>query len=169
MPSNGLLHNNVSVMLLGVLLSDMLQQAASIVNSFLMINTFYNVHTWAISFLRNLANMSSMVPFSIFVPNWGPRPKPRRPEEVVYIPNDSCSHFTQRLFPPKLPQQHTCTAYYDTFTSFILIIHHIHTSNYSLYSHDIFTLTLSMTTVAGRLPSVLCVRYSNFAVHTYDL
>ncbi len=42
-------------------------------------------------------------------PIWAPRPKQRRPEEVVYIPNDSCSHFTQRLFPPKLPQQHTCT------------------------------------------------------------
>ncbi len=36
-----------------------------------------NVHTWAISFLRHLANMSSMVPFcastdSGFVPNLGP-------------------------------------------------------------------------------------------------
>ncbi len=63
---------------------------------------FDNVHTWAISFLRHLANMSSMVPFwastdSIFVPNWGLCLKPRPPEEVVYIPNDSCSHFTERL------------------------------------------------------------------------
>jgi hypothetical protein len=41
----------------------------------------------------------------------GLRPKPRRPEEVVYSPNDSCSHFTQHLFPPKLPQQHTCTIF----------------------------------------------------------
>ncbi len=46
--------------------------------------------------------MSSMVPFwastdSVFVPNWDPHPKPRCPEEVVYIPKDSCSHFTQRL------------------------------------------------------------------------
>jgi hypothetical protein len=37
-----------------------------------------NVHTWAISFLRHLANVSSMVPFwastdSGFVPNLGPR------------------------------------------------------------------------------------------------
>jgi hypothetical protein len=64
---------------------------------------FDNVHTWAISFLRHLANMSSMVSLwastdSVFVPNWGLCPKPRRLEEVVYIPNDSCSHFTQRLF-----------------------------------------------------------------------
>ncbi len=35
-------------------------------------------------------------------PILGPRPKPCRPEEVVYSPNDSCSHFTPRLFPPKL-------------------------------------------------------------------
>ncbi len=34
----------------------------------------------------------------------GPLPKPRHPEEVVYRLNDSCSHFTQRLFPPKVPQ-----------------------------------------------------------------
>ncbi len=31
-------------------------------------------------------------------PFGGPRPKPRRPEEVVYSPNDSYSHFTQRVF-----------------------------------------------------------------------
>ncbi len=78
-----------------------------------------NVHTWAIFFLRHLANMSSMFPFwastdSGFVPNLGPRPKPRHPEEVVYSPKDSCSNFTQRLFPQKLPQQHTCTASYNT-------------------------------------------------------
>ncbi len=74
------------------------------------INTWLNnVHTWAMSFLWHLANMSCMVPFwastdSGSVPIWGPRPKPRRPEEVVYILNDSCSHFTQRLFPPRVPQ-----------------------------------------------------------------
>jgi hypothetical protein len=60
-------------------------------------------------------------------PIWGPRPKPRRPEEVVYGPNDSCSHFTQRLFPPKLPQQHTCTIFSISSPSSILIIHHIQT------------------------------------------
>jgi hypothetical protein len=58
-------------------------------------------------------------------PIWGPHPKPRRQEEVVYSPNESCSHFTQRLFPPKLPQQHTCTIFNIRSPSFILIIHHI--------------------------------------------
>jgi hypothetical protein len=64
--------------------------------------------------------MSCMVPFwastdSGSVPIWGPRPKPRRPEEIVYILNDSCSHFTQRL-----------TVHTIHRISFILIIHHIH-------------------------------------------
>jgi hypothetical protein len=64
-------------------------------------------------FLRHLVNMSFMFPFwastgSGSVPIWeGPRPKPRHPEDVVYSLNDSCSHFTQRLFPPKVPQQQT--------------------------------------------------------------
>jgi hypothetical protein len=60
----------------------------------------------------------------------GPRPKPCRPKEVVYSPNDSCSHFTQRLFPRKLPQQHTCTIFSTHLLSFLLIIHHIQASIY---------------------------------------
>ncbi len=54
-------------------------------------------------------------------PIWGPHPKPSRPEEVVYSLNDSCSHFTQRLFPAKLPRQHTCTIFIIHSPSFILI------------------------------------------------
>jgi hypothetical protein len=69
-------------------------------------------------------------------PLWGPRPKPRRPEEVVYSPNDSCSHFTQRLFPLKLPQQHTCTIFSIHSPSFILIIHHIQANIYILLLQD---------------------------------
>jgi hypothetical protein len=58
-------------------------------------------------------------------PLWGPHPKPRCPEEVVYIPNDSCSHFTQLVFPPKLPWRHTCTAPHYTFN----LIHTYYTSH----------------------------------------
>ncbi len=83
-------------------------------------------------FLWHLANMSCMVPFwastdSGSVPIWGPRPKPHRLEEVDYNLNDSYSHFTQLLFPPRVPQ-HTSlllAAYTVYRTSFILIIHHI--------------------------------------------
>jgi hypothetical protein len=79
---------------------------------FTFVHHLSNVHTWAMFFLRHLANMSCMVSFwastgSGFVHICGPRTEPRRPEEVVNSLNDSCSHFTQRLFPPKLPQQHT--------------------------------------------------------------
>jgi hypothetical protein len=78
-------------------------------------------------------------------PIWGPRPKPRRPEEVVYSPNYSCSHFTQRLFPPKLPQQHICTIFSIHSPSFILIIHHIQATFTSFYyesNHSIISSAL---------------------------
>jgi hypothetical protein len=69
---------------------------------------------------------------SALSPICGPRPKPRQLEEVVYSPNDSCSHFTQCLFPPKRPQQHTCTIFSIHSPSFILIIHRIQASIYIL-------------------------------------
>ncbi len=69
-------------------------------------------------------------------PMRGPRPKPHRPEEVVYTLNDSCSHFTQHLFPPKLPRQHTRTIFITHSPSFMLIIHHIQTSIYILLLHN---------------------------------
>jgi hypothetical protein len=76
-------------------------------------------------------------------PIWGPSPKPRHQEEVVYSPNDSCSHFTQCLFPQKLPQQHVLLLMIH-LTSFILIIHHIHTNNYTfLFTWHIHTFTSS--------------------------
>jgi hypothetical protein len=97
----------------------------------------------------------------VLSPIWGPHPKPRRPEEVevVYSPNDSCSHFTQRFFPPKLPQQHTCTIFSIRSSSFILIIHHIQTIFTSFYYETIILLFLQLF-MAGRLLLVSCVRYS---------
>ncbi len=111
--------------------------------------------------------MSSMVPLSpsehqltpALFPIWGPRPKPPRPEEVVHSLKYSCSHFTQCLFPPKLPQQHTCTTFIIHSSSFILIIHHIHTSNYTLLLHDRFISSFLRFFIAGQLPWVSCVRY----------
>ncbi len=88
----------------------------SAVNSFLIhIHYLSNVHTWAIFFLRHLANMSSMVPFwastdSSFVPNLGPASEATPSIHVLFL--------TIHL------------------TSFILIIHHIRTSNHSFYLHD---------------------------------
>ncbi len=92
-------------------------------------------------------------------PIWGPPPKPRRPEEVVYSPNDSCSHFAQRLFPPKLPQQYTCTIFSIRSLSFILIIHHIQTIFTSFY-YETIILSFLQLLLAGRLLSVSCVLYS---------
>jgi hypothetical protein len=92
-------------------------------------------------------------------PFWDPRPKPRRPEEVVCSLNDSCSHFTPRLFPPKLP----CNIH-ELFlaihsTSFISIVHHIHAGNYIFYLDNIFTLSFFQVFMVGQLPSVLRVHY----------
>jgi hypothetical protein len=140
------------------------------VNSSLrLVRYLSNVHTWAIFFLRHLANTSSLVPFEhqltpALSPIWGPGPKPRRPEEVVYSQNDSCSHFTQRLFPPKLPQQHTCSIFNIHSPSFILIIHHIQESIYILLLQDKITLSFLRLFLAGRLLSVSCVRYSKLLV-----
>jgi hypothetical protein len=70
-----------------------------------------NVHTWALVFLRHLASMPFMVPFWAYTDS-GSVPISRSPcynacpEEIVYSLNDSCSHFTQRLFPPNVPHQH---------------------------------------------------------------
>jgi hypothetical protein len=116
-------------------------------------------------FLRHLANMSCMVPFwastgSGFASIWGPRPKPRRPEEVVYSLNESCSHFTQCLFPPKLRQQHIQIISYGTCTSFIPFIHHLYAHIYIFYFHVSFIISLPRIFMAGRLPSVPCVRHT---------
>jgi hypothetical protein len=87
----------------------------------------------------------------------GPRQKPRRPEEVVYSLNDSCSRFTQRIFPPKLPQQHTCTSLHYTFTS----IHAYYTSHSGNQLHlFIYMITHSFISTAphGR-PAALGLLY----------
>jgi hypothetical protein len=103
-------------------------------------NSSQHVHTiWAMyilglcSFLRHIANMSFMVPFwastdSGSVPIWGPRPKLRYLEKIVYSPNDSCSHFTH-LFPPNVPHQHTEIISYTTqkYHSYLLYITFIRT------------------------------------------
>jgi hypothetical protein len=68
----------------------------------------------------------------------GPCPKPRCPEEVVYSLNDSCSHFTQRLFPLKLPQQHIQNSY-----STSNIIHTYYTSHLYAHLHLLFYISCS--------------------------
>jgi hypothetical protein len=90
-------------------------------------------------------------------PIWDPHPKPSCPEEVVYSPNDSCSHFTQRLFPPNFLSTihvlffiiHSCLLYI-TFKQAIT----------SLYIHDKSTLSFLRLFIAGRLPSISRVRYT---------
>ncbi len=127
------------------------------------------VHTWASFFLRHLVNMSFMVPFwastdSGSVPISGsPCPKPCCPEEVVYSPNDSCSHFTQRLFPPSVPWQRTVIFHISLKYPIIArthIRHHIICTFTSFILHILFTSLFLLIFMAGWLPSAPCVRYS---------
>ncbi len=71
--------------------------------------------SWGTSQRRPSWSPSEHLPTPALSPFGGPRPKPYYLEEVVYSPNDSCSHFTQRLFLPKVPQQHTGIISYSTF------------------------------------------------------
>ncbi len=88
------------------------------------------------------------------------------PEEVVYSLNDSCSHFTQRLFPPNVP--HQCIVnilLWCTTITHIHIIHHIHVYIHILISYITlmyihFTSSFLLLFVTGWLPSTLCVRYT---------
>ncbi len=89
-------------------------------------------------------------------PIWSPPPKPRHLEEVVYSLNDSCSHFTQRLFLPNFLSNIHGMFLTVHSTSFISIIHRIDTHTYIFYLHDIFTLSFLRIFMAGRLPSVVC-------------
>jgi hypothetical protein len=70
-------------------------------------------------------------------PIWGPCPKPRRPEEVVYSLNDSCSHFTQCLFPRNFLG--------DIHILFLIIhsilIHTYYTSHSNKQSHPFIYMT----------------------------
>ncbi len=89
---------------------------------------------------------------------WGLCPKPRRPEEVVYSPNDSCSHFAQRPETSSATYMY-CFLWYIRHHSYLLYITSMRTI-IPFYLYDIFTLSLLQILMAGRLPSVLCVWYS---------
>jgi hypothetical protein len=45
-------------------------------------------------------------------------------------------------------------------TSFISFIHHIYMHFHTFYLHDLFTISFLRLFMAGRLPSVPCVRYT---------
>jgi hypothetical protein len=69
----------------------------------------------------------------------------------------SLNVFSLRNF---LSNIHVLVLHY-TSSSFILIIHHIQASNYNLLLHVESTLSFLRLFIAGRLPSVSCVRYNN--------
>ncbi len=147
----------------------MLQQGWHLVKNSSFIFTHYlsNVHTWAIFFLRHLANMSSMVGPLLSI-NWlwlchqfGARVRSHTVRRRLFIVLMTAAHISPNVFSPRnfLSNTHVLLLTIHS-TSFILFIHQIHTNNYTFYLHDIFTLSLLQILMAGRLPSVLCVRYT---------
>ncbi len=102
-----------------------------------------NVDTWAMFLLRHLANTSFMVRFWAStdfssVPILGGPASEATPSRRG-CPNDSCSHFTQRLFPPKVPPQHTETIYMVHNN----IIHTYYTSHLYAHLHLLFYMSCS--------------------------
>ncbi len=100
-------------------------------------------------------------------PLWGTRPKPRRPEEVVIVLM-TAAHISPNVFSLRnfLSNIHVLLLTIHS-TSFISIIHHIHTSNCIFYLHDIFTPSLLQIIMAGWLPSVPCVRYNSVVLYSH--
>ncbi len=125
-----------------------------------------NVHTWAIFFLRHLANMSCMVPFwaptgSGFVPFGGARVRSHAVRRRLFIVLMTAAHISPNVFSLRnflsnihdlfltVLANHTYWLYITfirTFTSFIL--------------HVLFTHSLRRVFIAGWLPSAPCVRYN---------
>jgi hypothetical protein len=103
-------------------------------------------------------------------PFGGPRPKPRYPEEVVYSPNDSCSHFTQCLFPPKVPQQHTGIISYSIWQYHSHLLYITFTCTLPPFIlHALFNFTSS--DLHGRLAALgsLCPIQKAFIGHFFGL
>ncbi len=114
-------------------------------------SSLQRVHEWACTYLGYVL-LEALREYVLHGPllsiNWlrlcplgGLRPNPRRPEEIVYSPNDSCSHFTQRLFPPKVPQQHTRIISYST--SNIIHTRTYYTSHLYAHLHLLFYMSCS--------------------------
>jgi hypothetical protein len=85
-------------------------------------------------------------------------------EEVVYSLNDSCSYFTQHLFPLSVSYQHTVNISLKyTTKAHIHIIYHIYTYIRILVLYitliRTFISSFLLLFVAGWLPSNLCVGY----------
>ncbi len=120
--------------------------------------------SWGTSRVRASWSPSGHILTPAMSPFWGaPVRSHACPEDAVYSLNDSCSCFTQRLFP--------LSGFSPTYSeyliiicgnAFIHIIHHILTYIYTIhhthmYIH-IFIPSFLLLFVAGWLPLTLCVR-----------
>jgi hypothetical protein len=126
-----------------------------------------NVHTWAMFFLRHLANMSCMVPFwastgSGSVPIWGARVRSHAVLRRLFIVLITAAHISSNVFSlwkflsniqglfltvhsNIIHTYYTYITFIHRFTSFILYV--------------LFTYSLLRIFMAGWLPSAPCVGY----------
>jgi hypothetical protein len=127
-----LLHYNVTTVLRMLTKLITLQQGwySAVISSLILMRYLSNIHTWAIFFLRHLANMSSMVPSWAWTDSvWSNAVRKRLFTFLMTAAHISPDVFSLRNF---LGNVHVLFLIIHS-TSFILIIHHIRTSNYSFY------------------------------------
>jgi hypothetical protein len=109
-----------------------------------------SVRTWAISFLRHLANMSSMVPFwastdSGFVPNPGPRVRSHTVQRRLFISLMTAAHISPNVFSlwNFLSNIHLLLSLYIHRNLFLLYITFIRTI-YILFIYTTIRFTISV-------------------------
>ncbi len=136
-----LLHCNVIGLLLGCWSTDNVTTTMVFCcdSSWRTVHYLFNVRTWAIFFLRHLANMSSMVPLrgstdSGFVPNLGPRIRSHAVRRRLFIVLMIAAHISPNVFPSETSSATYMYYFYHTFT----VIH----TNYTSHSNNIYILLL---------------------------
>jgi hypothetical protein len=120
------------------------------------------LHTWAVFFLRHLANVSSMVLLSInwfwLCPQSGARVRSHAVRRRLFIVLMTATHISPNVFSlwNFLSNIHILLLMIHS-TSFILIIHHIHTNNYTiLFTWHFHTFTSSDPHVRQAALGPLC-------------
>jgi hypothetical protein len=123
-----------------------------VVNSSLKLARYLNnVHTWAISFLRHLANISSMFPFwastdSGFVPNLGPRVWSHAFHRRLFIVLMTATHISPNVFSLRnfLSNIHVLLPLYIHHHSYLLYITFIWTIISFIYIAFCFTISVGL-------------------------
>ncbi len=123
---------------------------------------FFGGHcTWAMFFLMHLASMSCMAPYwastgSGFVPIWGARVQSHAVLRRLFIVLMTAAHISPNVFFLRNFLSNILRLFFMVqATSFIPIIHYIHTHIYIFYLHFLFTHSLLWFFMAAGCPRSL--------------